>query len=276
MNDSSPFLIRHLSKTLFVITLSAVLSAALALGLYLYNFGGSDLSTSTHAWAEFGDYVGGTLSALFAFFALVALVVTLKVQAYEVHLSTEQLESSARALSEQSNHLAKQTFENTFFQMLKIHADIVAAMDIRSGGEVRASGRDSLKIYYSRVKNAVKKVERGDFTNVLDGARAVYAEEFNRYESDLGHYFRNLYRIFKFIDESNIEDKRAYTGIVRAQLSSDELALLFFNGLGEYGEKFRILIEKYCLLENLRQEHIPLCNELSVFYKESAFGIRNP
>ncbi|MBK8344630.1 MAG: hypothetical protein IPL12_15845 [Bacteroidetes bacterium] len=43
----------------------------------------------------------------------------------------------------------------------------------------------------------------------------------------MGHYFRNLYHIIKYIDNSNIENKRTYTNFVRAQLSSHELALIF-------------------------------------------------
>ncbi|MFI8749603.1 putative phage abortive infection protein [Vreelandella lionensis] len=47
----------------------------------------------------------------------------------------------------------------------------------------------------------------------------------------VGHYFRGLYQILKFIDYSDLtkEEKESYSRILRAQLSTDELALLYFN-----------------------------------------------
>ena len=75
----------------------------------------------------------------------------------------------------------------------------------------------------------------------------------------LDHYFRNLYRIIKFVDESplllDIHERYQYTSIVRGQLSRYELLWLFYNGLSVYGnDKFKPLIEKYALLKNIRVE----------------------
>ncbi|PKG24401.1 hypothetical protein CWS01_07265 [Niallia nealsonii] len=49
----------------------------------------------------------------------------------------------------------------------------------------------------------------------------------------MGHYYRNLTRIIKLIDESifNDKEKEVYLGILRDQLSSDGLMLLFYNSL---------------------------------------------
>ena len=49
------------------------------------------------------------------------------------------------------------------------------------------------------------------------------------------HYFRHLYRILKYIDQSQDLDgwaaKYKYIGIVRGQLSRYELVWLYFNSL---------------------------------------------
>ena len=74
----------------------------------------------------------------------------------------------------------------------------------------------------------------------------------------LGHYFRNLYQILKFLDSDealNAAGRQKYASVLRAQLSSDELALLMVNcadGVVDDGE-FRNLIVRCRLLE-----HIPL------------------
>lgn len=78
-------------------------------------------------------------------------------------------------------------------------------------------------------------------------------ERFSRYrQSAVGHYFRTLYNIVKFVDNSAVEDKQIYINLLRAQLSSSELNLLFYNCLSRYGyRKFRLYVEKFGLLENM-------------------------
>lgn len=71
-------------------------------------------------------------------------------------------------------------------------------------------------------------------------------------ENIIGHYYRNLYRIVKLIQnntfdsesqERDNEEKRKYRGILRAQLSSFELLMLFYNiSYSEKGKKFKELI----------------------------------
>lgn len=72
------------------------------------------------------------------------------------------------------------------------------------------------------------------------------------------HYFRHLYRILKYIDQSQDLDgwaaKYKYIGIVRGQLSRYELVWLYFNSL--FYPKMKGLIEKYAVLKNLRPEYL--------------------
>lgn len=76
----------------------------------------------------------------------------------------------------------------------------------------------------------------------------------------LDHYFRYLYRIMKLIDESKfldinpncIDERYKYSSILRATLSPYELIFLFYNGL--IYKDFKLFIEKYSLLNNLRPQ----------------------
>ena len=86
------------------------------------------------------------------------------------------------------------------------------------------------------------------------------------------HYFRSLYHIFKFISLSEFQDKQFYANLVVAQLSSYELALLFYNCLTSYGnEKFKPLIEQFGVLENL-DTNLALAGSHLERYDKSAFG----
>lgn len=73
-------------------------------------------------------------------------------------------------------------------------------------------------------------------------------------------YFRYLYRILKYIDDSKLisdEVKYQYAGILRAHLSYMELPLLYYNGLSGFGrEKMKPLMERYHLLKNIREEKL--------------------
>ena len=105
---------------------------------------------------------------------------------------------------------------------------------------------------------------------------ASYKLFFSDYHHLLAHYFRVLYHIFKFIDTSQLseDDKSNYANIARAQLSSYELCLMFYNGIyGEGKVGFKPLIEKYGILKHLDTTLLlnPEHRDNRMFYNETAF-----
>lgn len=78
-------------------------------------------------------------------------------------------------------------------------------------------------------------------------------------EYQLDSLFRTLYRLLVWIDSQRPErlnraEKWLYISIVRSQLSAIEMKYLYFNGLTEVGKKFKPIIEKYALFDNLKPE----------------------
>ncbi|MBI1628867.1 MULTISPECIES: putative phage abortive infection protein [Bacillus] len=82
--------------------------------------------------------------------------------------------------------------------------------------------------------------------------RLAYEDLYKEKEEEIGHYYRNLYRIVSFIQDeefssdkdANEEEQKKYRGILRAQLSSMELLMLFYNVVySKKGEKFKELLE---------------------------------
>lgn len=84
----------------------------------------------------------------------------------------------------------------------------------------------------------------------------IYDHYFHIHHSELSHYFRNLYHIVKFVDDTKFSKKIKYkhVKILRAQLSNYEILLLAYNCLHAYGNKFFPLVEKYKMLKNLNSE----------------------
>lgn len=189
----------------------------------------------------FGDSFG-FLTALFSALAFGALVITLWQQQEELELTREELKKSANALLEQSKNLQQQNFENTFFNMLNLHNDIAD----------EASKYLNIKHLYSYTQDSmgglVRKKQNGVEKLSLDAYLKFY--EFNA--TKIGHYFRNIYQILKFIKYSKVSNQKFYTNILRAQFSTTELNFLFFHCLSNYGkEKFKPLLEEYEFFEPL-------------------------
>jgi hypothetical protein len=77
--------------------------------------------------------------------------------------------------------------------------------------------------------------------------------------SFLDNYFRHMYRIIKYVDETpslyTLKDRYNYICLLRAQLSDYELGLVFYNCLSDNGvERFKPLAEKYALFNNIRDK----------------------
>jgi hypothetical protein len=262
---------RHLTIMLVMLTVIGVAAAGISLGKYWAEFG-TTTSDSPGVWGLFGDYIGGVLGTVFSFLAFVALLMTLRIQSKELALSSTELHNSTNALKDQHIALEKQAFDNRFFNMVTLHHQIVNAIDLRSNGTVTSTGRDSLKVFYERLKPKLKSAARGDHLSYEDGIRDFYEEFFEKHGHELSHYFRNFYRILKFIDESSIPNKTDYTGMLRAQLSNQELALIFYNGFTKHGQKLKPLLEKYAIFENVSPSVLVSVARDLRLYEQSAFG----
>lgn len=92
------------------IIVSVVVAVLFVLLFYWYHFNDRVLSESTTQWAEFGDYVGGTLNPILAFFSVVFLLKTITIQSKELKATRKELKHSARAQEQSSTALKKQNF----------------------------------------------------------------------------------------------------------------------------------------------------------------------
>lgn len=80
----------------------------------------------------------------------------------------------------------------------------------------------------------------------------------------------------KFIDQSQVVDKQKYADLLRAQLSTYESLMLFYNCLHPKGRsKFYDFASKYQLLESLPIDQL-LANDHVRLYPWAAYGDRKP
>ncbi|MCB1060084.1 MAG: hypothetical protein KDB65_07625 [Calditrichaeota bacterium] len=233
----------------------------------------------TETWqtrGQFGDMFG-VVNALFSGLAFAAFLVALRqqqqelkdsrdvlsaqleelkvsnrtneLQAEQLELQKIELEATRKVFEDQSRTLSKQQFEATFFQMLQLFFDYID--EIGPDEDVRSTVfRKYKELVYARLFGVFLETKNVDRSTVL----SAYSEHLGDEESILGPYFRLLYNIMKFVDNSDVDNKRFYTNILRASLSMDELVLIFLNGAERGEAKFKPLIEKYTLLKHLDKD----------------------
>jgi hypothetical protein len=221
------------------------------------------------------------LNALFSGLAFWGVIYAILLQRNELALQRKELELTRNEVRGQKEQLEtqnltmkQQRFENTFFSLLNLFNSIVNSLEVEVpriglGPPAEAKGRDCFVIFYQDFQREYigQRKTSPDWSHRVLCVTAY--ERFVKYrQTYVGHYFRTLYNIIKFIASSEAENKQIYLNIVRAQLSSSELNLLFYNCLSKYGnEKFKPFVEQFGLLENMTiedlvdQQHRELYNE---------------
>ena len=151
----------------------AAIAIIIVYGSYMLNFSDQVISKSSGDWGTFGDFIGGTLNPTLAFLSLLAILQTIKIQSKELGNSTRALENSEKelvksseALVEQSNSLKIQNFENTFFNMIRLHNEIVNNLKIKNhvieySYEIISSTQDVFgEIIIERVKTNFNSIKQ--------------------------------------------------------------------------------------------------------------------
>jgi len=198
---------------------------------------------------------------------------------FENERQAEQFKSQQRAIE-------LQNFETSFFQLLNLFntvtTNVKADNETFSGGYTRHEGSDCFKLFRNLLVNNYRNTKLSilsesnlpDIQQVRIAAQEYYLQFYNVHRPAIDHYFRILYHIIKFIETSGVLttdiDKRRYTSLVRAQLTVNELFLLFYNGICPHADKFLPLIEKYGLLEHMDKKLL-LDESHGDFYKSSAY-----
>lgn len=228
----------------------------------------------------FGDMFG-SVNALFSGLAFAALIYTIFLQRRELKLHHKELElthvemkAQVIQLQAQNATLKKQSFEDTFFQLLRLQNDITNSIDLNAREGRVIKGRDCFEELYKKfsslwLKN--KPEHRG--SSEIERINRTYLAFYESYHSEIGHYFSNLYNVIKFVDTSDVERGKLYTNFVRAQLSSFELIIIFYSALTELdqGGKFKGLLEKYAMLKSLPKGRL-LNPEHHALYDIRAYG----
>lgn len=234
-----------------------------------------------------GD-TAGLVNGLFSALAFAGVIYAIFLQRHELEMQREELKGQREEFTTQNETLKRQRFENTFFNMLQLHEQITDSITY----SYVVNKKDPSDSLYKEFRNDLKGREvfreafetapheasdRQDYYGMrgLLSVDGIKGYENNFTPTYFDHYFRHLYRIFKFVATSDLikdEDRYEYASIARAQLSRYELIWLYYNGLSIYGkDKFKPYIEKFALLKNLRTDMLVVGLNTEIEYSASAF-----
>ena len=247
---------------------------------------------------QFGDLFG-SVNALFSGLAFAGLVITIIQQRHDLQLQRQAIEQTNREMQNQTEEFNQQNetmkierFENTFFKMLEVQQSIVNdlyAADShkewvkqdnssgRSANEVLTKyeyrGRNIFYYVFTLCKHEIdnpvfpnKTLAHGLYDIVRFRGKACFDDYMTTTMFD--HYFRHLYTILKFIEENvwlGEEKQYQYATFVRATLSRYELVMLYYNGF--FHPKMKKMMERYCLLNNIRKDLLPKSFEYNNYLK---------
>jgi hypothetical protein len=146
---------------------------------------------------------------------------------------------------------------------------------------------------YHVKENNIKLAKEKDTEELM--CCSIYGHVFLRYQEQLGHYFRHLYNVVKFLDnekerclrEINNDDNYSqlklsvekrfsnYFSFIQSMLSSSELAVLFYNSM--LFPKSKKLYVEYGMFDNLldskliKKEHAVLIDGAKLKNKKELF-----
>ena len=186
---------------------------------------------------QIGDFVGGYVGTLFSIVGIVLLFETLALQ------RKESSESKAVFL--------KQQFDNTFFELLKLHKENVenfSTFDFfgeeQKGRKFFAHNKELLQNIFIPTRSISKnrKLAIDHFTNI-----------YINFVDDFSIYFKTLYQLYSLIEKSDIEgvQQATYSKILRAQLSEGELFFIRYNAMTEIGKPSSHYINVFNILKHL-------------------------
>ncbi len=251
--------------------------------VWFYGVNEFQVSTDSAIWGTFGDFVGGILNPLIAILAFYWLTQSVLIQKTELSETQKVLKETEKAQREQAITQEKKRFEDTFFSLLSQLNAVFDGLNTITTSHTPVGGTRTVPSTIKRLHSAVIFIDTSINTKKLI---------MKKHSADMGHYFRVIYHLLKFILQNSqqfgktltfdvaIQNKltateKFYSNIIRSFLNTEIVQLLAINCLANDTEddfyKYRLLIERYSMLEHLYIDSESMI-EIYDEYNATAFG----
>lgn len=183
-------------------------------------------------FGTYGDFIGGVVGTIVAFYSAFLLVKTLQSQENVNQSVIETNNQISIASGKELYNTLLEVFNNKFERFMTCYQMAIDNYVIEKNNELLTGRKAFEKIASEFICN--------DFTN-----NRLY----------LAVHFRMLYLLTSLVSTSGLEtnDKVLYAKLIRGQLSESEMTMLRYNCHSDYGVK----MQKYCNEFNLIK-HLPV------------------
>lgn len=216
---------------------------------------------------NFGDFMSGTIGIFLAFVSTIFLFITFKAQQEQ---SKEAKDDAFRA-----------RFEGTFFNMLSMYYNVRAEGD-KQIRQFSKCGSNNMSEFYVRFKeyyNEALNRKNGFSSSMIALEEEVipetkmktalydlgnlYDEYVDAQGCNAGFYFRYVHNLISFVLkhwEGNPEDIHTYLNFIQAEMSDEELGLLFYDCISNKGQdknhqyRFKQNLDDNSFLENISEQ----------------------
>lgn len=213
---------------------------------------------------NFGDFITGTVGISLSFISTFLLVLTFKSQQKQFELSQDEA--------------YRTRFEGTFFNILSTLYSVRDEVNkqIKTLSKLQSHNLSDfyfrMRVYYDECLSQDKdfSISMGAFSEQdlvktqYDTAVKELGQFYDNYVKEQGYnagfYFRFIHNLVAFVINHwkyNKDDIKLYLNFIQAQLSDEELSLIFYDCISSQGKDkkkqytFKYNLDKYGFLENI-------------------------
>lgn len=215
--------------------------------------------------ATAGDWLAGTSAPFFSVAVSLLMYGAYKIQKKELRLTRKEMKQTRKEFKTQNETLKRQEFETTFFHLLELHHQIVESILYKSASKEIYQGRQFVSFAYSELKRdyenyylqfyalpTINEVSPEQFDSKC--LQTVFSKNFPAIERNMGHYFKNFFQTLRLLDKSilNAEEKIDFAKLLIAQLTNDELCLLYYQCIyDDENIEFGELVRRYGFFDTI-------------------------
>ncbi len=175
----------------------------------------------------FGDMFGA-VNTLFSGLAFAGIIYTIYQQGTELKLQRIEVAKTNEQLEDQAKTMNIQRFENTFFQLVSMHQEIIA--NIGTGKTQDPKGSRYIIDLTSRAVQAA--TYDGSGRKTMDSTKEALGRILRREDPFVIQYYKHVLNVLKFINDSvalalNEEEKKRYVEFYKVLVSKDEMISIY-------------------------------------------------
>lgn len=204
-------------------------------------------------FGTYGDFIGGVVGTIVAFYSAFLLVKTLQSQENVNQSVIETNNQISIASGKELYNTLLEVFNNKFERFMTCYQNAIDNYVLEKNNEVLTGRKAFEKIASEFINNDF--TNNNDYLRRTQSAISEYVDFYSNNRLYLAVHFRMLYLLTSLVSTSGLEtnDKVLYAKLIRGQLSESEMTMLRYNCHSEYGVK----MQKYCNKFNLIK-HLPV------------------